>query len=328
MQCRYFGLNEDPFGVTPDPRFLYYSHTHREALASLKYGSYSNRGFTALIAPPGMGKTTLLIRFLNDIRDSSHSVFLFDIDAQCEPRELIGRILRDIGIVPGQTGAAMHEQLNSVLVADARARRNFVIVIDEAQNLSEDALEVVRLLTNFETPRAKMVQIVLAGQPQLADKLMRPSLVQLRQRISTVCRLSPFSREETRAYIDHRLRLAGYAGSPLFSENALNLIAEASQGIPRAINNLCFNSLSICYALGNKKVCDWMVAEVIADQDLKPYTSQPLAPVAEVAHVLPNQPEESSPVPGTARFWAPAVAVFLAASLFGAKHPAPVRNLL
>src|ERR1019366_10696743 len=105
MFLRYFGLQDDPVGVTPEPRYLYQSNTHREALASLKYGFYSNRGFTALIAPPGMGKTTLLFRFLTDIRESPRSVFLFDIDAQCQPQELVGYILRDIGIAPGRSNA-------------------------------------------------------------------------------------------------------------------------------------------------------------------------------------------------------------------------------
>jgi general secretion pathway protein A len=169
MLLEYFGFSEDPFGSTPDPRFLYASPTHREALASLQYGFSSNRGFTALIAPPGMGKTTLLFRFLEDIRMSARSVFLFNIDSQCEPRELVAYILRDLGIAPGSSGAEMHDQLARVLVAEARAGRKAVIVIDEAQNLPDAAQETVRLLTNFETPRAKLMQVGLAGQPQLAD---------------------------------------------------------------------------------------------------------------------------------------------------------------
>jgi type II secretory pathway predicted ATPase ExeA len=266
MLCQYFGFREEPFGATPDPRWLYRSATHREALASLRYGFYSNRGFTALIAPPGMGKTTLLNQFLHDIRNSARSVFLFD--TQCEPLGLLRYILRDLGITPAITGDEMHEQLKGVLLKEAGAGRKFVIVMDEAQNLSEEALEMLRLLTNFETPRTKLLQIVLAGQPTLSDKLMDPCLEQLRQRISTICYLEPFSSEQTTAYIRHRLEQSGYRGAPLFRRDALKLITETSRGNPRIINTLCFNALSLCFALKSKQVDESMMAEVIADQEL------------------------------------------------------------
>jgi general secretion pathway protein A len=268
-QLLHFGFREEPFGATPDPSCLYSSNTHREALASLKLAFFSNRGFTALIAPPGMGKTTLLFRFLEDIRQSARTVFLFDVDPQCQPRELIAYILRDLGIHPGSNSAKMHEQLNEVLVEEARAGRRFVVVIDEAQNLSEAALETVRLLTNFETPRAKLMQIVLSGQPQLADKLMSPSLEQLQQRISTFCRIEPLSKEETSTYILHRLVRAGCTNLSLFNHDALQLITEAAHGVPRNINTLCFNSLVLCRALKSKEVTRNMVAEIIADRQLQ-----------------------------------------------------------
>jgi type II secretory pathway predicted ATPase ExeA len=268
MMLQYFGLDEDPFGVTPEPRYLFFSNTHREAQASLQYSFDSGRGFTALIAPPGMGKTTLLYSFLDDIRSYARSAFLFDVDNQCEPRELIARILRDIDIAPAQTTAEMHEQLHGVLEEEARAGRKFALVIDEAQNLSDAALETVRLLTNFETPSAKLIHVILSGQPQLSARLMQPSLTQLRQRIATVSSLEPFSDGEARAYIDHRLKLAGYGGQSLFSQHALGVIAKESGGIPRIINNLCFNSLSLCCAMKGKQVNRSMVAEVIADLEL------------------------------------------------------------
>ncbi len=314
MLLRYFGFQEDPFGATPDPRFLYHSHTHREALASLQYGFYSNRGFTALIAPPGMGKTTLLFRFLDDIRKSARSVFLFE--TQCEPRGLIGYILRDLAVTPSQDIAEMHQQLNDVLLAEARAGKKFVVVIDEAQNLSDAALETVRLLTNFETTRAKLMQVVLAGQLQLSNKLMNPSLVQLRQRISTICRLEPLSKEETIAYIDYRLKLAGYSGAPLLTEDALNMIVEASQGIPRTINNLCFNALSLCCALRRKQVEGSMVAEVIADQQLmlQPRETFSALEVVSGQSRLPKQGKKTS---WREKLWVPATAVLLVVSALG-----------
>jgi LysM repeat protein len=192
-----------------------------------------------------------------------------------------------------------------------------VVIIDEAQNLSDAALETVRLLTNFETPRAKLMQIVLAGQPQLSDKLMSPALVQLRQRISTVCRLERFSAEETGAYIDHRLRLAGYHGAPLFTKDALKLITETSQGTPRTINNLCFNALSLCCALKRKQVDGAMVAEAISDQQWLPQSGETCTAASEVAAGQSGEPEQRKQAPGLAKLWALAAAVLLVISVLG-----------
>lgn len=277
MLLKYFGFQEEPFGVTPDPRYLYLSHTHREALASMEYGFQSNRGFIAMIAPPGMGKTTLLYRFLEDARETVCSVFLFDIDADCKPREFLGYVLREIGITPGQSDSEMHEQLRAALIKETRAGRKFVVVIDEAQNLSDAVLERVRLLTNLETTRGKLLHIVLSGQPLLSEKLMNASLIQLRQRISTICRLEPLSPRETVSYIDYRLKRAGYDDAPLFTTEALRQISEASQGIPRTINNLCFSALSLCRALGSRLVDGDMVAEVVADLQLIQPSTEPIS---------------------------------------------------
>lgn len=283
MLLQYFGFKQEPFGATPDPRCLYPSRAHLEALASLEYGFRSNRGFTAMIAPPGMGKTTLLFRFLEDVKETSRTVFLFDIDGECEPREFVRYILRDIGVIPGTGSSEMHEQLSCALAKETRAGRKFVIVIDEAHNLSDEVLERVRLLSNFETSQGKLMQIVLSGQPQLFDKLKQPSLLQLRQRISTICRIEPLSADETSAYIEHRLKQAGYDGDPLFTKDALKLIAEVSLGIPRTINNLCFNALSLCYAMKSKQVDGGMVAEVVADLGLIPQPEKSIASAGEVA---------------------------------------------
>ena len=292
MLLQYFGFQEEPFGATPDSRCLYPSHTHREALASLEYGFHSNRGFTAMIAPPGMGKTTLLFRFLEDIRESARTIFLFDIDSECEPREFVGYVLRDIGVIPGASSSEMHEQLSCALAKETRAGRKFVVVIDEAQNLSDAVLERVRLLSNFETSQGKLMQIVLSGQPQLADKLMQPSLVQVRQRVSTICRIDPLSAEETVAYIEYRLKQAGYVGEPLFTKDALKLITEASHGTPRTINNLCFNALSLCRAMERKQVDGSMMAEVIADLELIPQSGESISATSEIADVQYYESED------------------------------------
>jgi general secretion pathway protein A len=268
MFLEYYGLREQPFGFTPDPRFLYFGATHREALASLSYAIESGCGFLALIAPPGMGKTTLIFHLLHYLRSSAQTVFLFQ--TQCGSRELLRQLLNDLGIDSGeQDMAAMHESLNSVLISNARKGRRVVLVIDEAQNLKDSVLETVRLLSDFETPQAKLLQIVLSGQPQLADKLAQPNLTQLRQRISVFSRLQPFTRVETMVYLEYRLCRAGYSGPPLFSFDAVELIATNSKGIPRNINNLCFNALTLGFAKRQKQIDAATVSEVLADLELE-----------------------------------------------------------
>ncbi len=269
MFLEYYKLAEQPFGVTPDSRFLYLGPKHREALASLVYGTESNRGFLALIAKPGMGKTSLLYHYLSYLRDKARTAFIFRTD--CDSREFIRHLLIDLGIdVAGMDLPAMHDSLNRLLTEEMRAGRRFVLVIDEAQNLDEKVLESVRLLSNFETPWVKLMQIVLAGQPQLADRLASPSMAQLRQRVSMVIRIDPFTNQDVNAYIDHRLWVAGCEKPALFTVGARKLIAEHSEGIPRNINNLCFNAMSLACALKRKVIDRDIVRDVIADLDLEP----------------------------------------------------------
>ncbi len=327
MLLQYFGFQEQPFGATPDPRCLYPSHTHQEALASIKYGFQSNRGFTAMIAPPGMGKTTLLCRFLEDVRETTCSVFLFDIDAECEPKEFVGYILREIGITPAKSSSEMHGQLSEALVKKTRAGQRFVVVIDEAQNLSDAVLERVRLLTNFETSRGKLMHVVLSGQPQLSDTLLKPSLIQLRQRISTICRIEPLSAEEIVAYIDYRLKQAGYSGEPLFTADALRQIADASQGIPRTVNNLCFNALSLCCALKSRKVDSSMMDEVLADLRLTPKSGEPPEVADNLAAQPPHQSRWRGQALGLLKDWAPTVASLLVLCVLGILAPAEYRAI-
>jgi type II secretory pathway predicted ATPase ExeA len=338
MWLQHFGFQEDPFGVSPNPRYLYPSRTHQEALESLEHGFYSNRGFIAMIAPPGMGKTTLLYRFLEDTQETARRVFLFDIDAECEPRDFVGHILRGFGITPERSSFEMHRQLSDFLVKETAAGRKCVVVIDEAQNLSDAVLERVRLLTNFETSQGKLLQIILSGQPQLNDKLMQASLVQLRQRVSTVCRLEPLSAQETTAYIDYRLKQAGYNGAPPFTKYALRLIAEASHGTPRTINNLCFNALSLCFAMKNKQVNGSMVAKVIANLQLLPELKEPIPTAGEIAAERSNGVKQwrkaqrmpalwGSAVAGNVKLWVPAAALLLVTCVLGVlrltEHRAP-----
>ncbi len=281
MFLEYYGLREQPFGVTPDPRFLYFGPTHREALASLFYGIESGCGFLTLIAQPGMGKTTLLFHLLEKLRSSAQTIFLFQ--TQCGSREMFRHLLNDLGIDSGEQDlASMHESLNAVLLSNARKGRRVVLVIDEAQNLKNSVLETVRLLSDFETPQAKLLQIVLSGQPQLADKLAHPALTQLRQRVSVISRLHPFTRVETMVYIEYRLSKAGYSGAPLFSYAAADMIAANSNGTPRTINNLCFNAMTLGFAKRQRQIDVATVCEVLADLDLDGLsTHRSAAPVAD-----------------------------------------------
>jgi general secretion pathway protein A len=274
MYLEFYGLKEEPFGVTPDPRFLYLSPGHREALASIYYGIEAGRGFISLIAVPGMGKTTLLFHLLERFRSSARTAFLFQ--TQCTSREFMRFLLSELGCQSGggQDPVAMHEEFNRLLLQEARAGRRCILIVDEAQNLDSSVLETIRLLSDFETPRAKLLQIILAGQPQLADKLARPSLAQLRQRISLIGRLGSLSPQETRNYLDHRLKVAGLSGERIFTDEACEMIAELSLGIPRNINNLCFNALSLGFAMRQKTIGAEVMKEVAADFDLSQLVTQ------------------------------------------------------
>jgi hypothetical protein len=168
----------------------------------------------------------------------------------------------------------MHEEFNKLLLQEARAGKRFIIVVDEAQNLDPSVLETVRLLSDFETPRAKLLQIILAGQPELADKLSSPKLSQLRQRISVLNGLPALSAEETSKYIQHRLRTAGHSGAPLFSPTAIHAIAEFTEGVPRSVNNFCFSALSLGCALHQRVIGPSVVDEVISDLDMTKHVTE------------------------------------------------------
>jgi general secretion pathway protein A len=268
MFLKFYGLKEQPFGVTPNPSYLYMGRSHSEALASLFYGIESDRGFMALIAKPGMGKTTLIFRLLEQLRPVARTAFLFQ--TQCAPEEFLRCLFSDLGCDSSKSDLlSLRTELDNILLAEAQSNRRVVLFIDEAQNLDDSVLETIRMLSNFETAQRKLFQIVLSGQPQLADMLKRPELAQLRQRISIIGRLDPFDTAEVGDYINHRLEVAGYIGNEIFTPNAVKLIAHYSEGIPRTVNNICFNALSLGCAKRNKKIDSTIVREVLSDLDLK-----------------------------------------------------------
>jgi type II secretory pathway predicted ATPase ExeA len=216
-----------------------------------------------------MGKTTILYQLLSQLKGSARTVFLSQ--TLCSPKELLRSLLRDLDVADDDKDTlSMQERLSDLLLAEAHQGRRVVIVIDEAQNLEDSALELLRMLSNFETTSQKLMQIILAGQPQLREKLVSPHLLQLRQRISILARLRPFSVEETHLYISHRLRVAGYDfRTPLFTPQAAALIAKHSEGIPRNINNICFNALSLGCALKQKRIREDVVRKCLDDLDFE-----------------------------------------------------------
>lgn len=285
MFLEFYRLRQQPFGVTPDPAYLYLTHTHREALTSLTAGIKEGRGFFALIAEPGMGKTTLLYELLDQLHDCARTVFLFQ--TQCDAREFFQYVLSELGVDPkGLDLVTMHNKLNELLFAELVAGRRFVLVVDEAQNLSDSVLETVRLLSNFETSYAKMLQIVLAGQPQLAGKLAHPQLAQLKQRLAVLARLEPLSAPEIANYIEHRLKVAGYEGAPLFTPDALALVAQLSGGTPRIINHLCYGALAAGHAQ-QKEVID---AEIVRSAAIKVGLMMDPAASQRAAARFPDRP--------------------------------------
>lgn len=294
MFLQYFRLREQPFGVTPDPRYLFPSPGHREALASLIYGIESNLGFGSLIAEPGMGKTTLLFHILEQYRQSARTAFIFN--TQCTSCELLRSLVSELDDRPApEETFQLHERFKQILAGEAQARRRAILVIDEAQNLGDLVMETVRLLSNFESANCKLLHIVLAGQPELATKLMRPELSQLLQRIPILTSLPQLSRKEIALYVEHRLYVAGHQGHSLFTEGAMGRIAGLSRGIPREINRLCFNCLSLAYASSKPIVDVPVVEEVAADLDLGQRVGKEQDKPQQVTMSIPPQGASSTP---------------------------------
>ncbi|MGC2161201.1 MAG: AAA family ATPase [Silvibacterium sp.] len=265
----FYQIREQPFDTNPDPRFLYLSRTHREAFSSLLYRVQMDSGFLAMVAPPGMGKTMLLFHLLHRLQTTAKTAFVFQ--TQCTSHELLQHLLSEFECDTSITDpVGMYRELKSFLLREANADRRCILVIDEAQNLHPDVLETLRLLSNFETPRRKLLQIILSGQSELDGVLARPELRQLRQRLSCIIHIDKFTPEETALYIAHRLSVAGYEGklSKLFSMPALTRIAQLSEGIPRVINNICFNALSLGFALEFDQVDLDIIDEVANDLGL------------------------------------------------------------
>jgi general secretion pathway protein A len=267
MYTDFFGLKEKPFGLVPNPDYLFLGWSHHAALAQLVYAAGAGEGFTAITGEVGTGKTTLCRAFLEGLDDATVSAYIFN-PAE-DALSLLKSICAEFGIEPiqGSDSAAYISAINQFLLTQAEAGRDVILVIDEAQNLSRDVLEQLRLLSNLETTRRKLIQIVLVGQPELEKKLASHDLRQLRQRISHSSRIRPLSLHATGKYIAHRLQQAGAHGKSPFSKAAVCRIHRYTRGIPRLINIMCDRCLLAAFTANQRRIDKKTVLTAIRDLD-------------------------------------------------------------
>ena len=262
MYLTFYGLTDRPFNATPDPRFLYMSPGHREALAQLLYGTQERKGFMVLTGKVGTGKTTLLHTLCQ--RLDGQSAIAFVVNSTLPFDDLLEYILEDLGIKQrGESRAQRLIALNNFLIERERAGQSTVLIVDEAQNLDAATLEQIRLLSNFETPTTKLLQILLVGQPELKARLNLPELRQLKQRVGLRCQIPPLTLEETRAYVRTRLRIAGGRDLGLFADSAVDRISAYSGGTPRLINTVCDHCLLFGYADQKRRIDRHIVDQAI-----------------------------------------------------------------
>jgi general secretion pathway protein A len=267
MYDKHFGFKEPPFSVTPNPRFFYKSPIYEEAFSVLRYGIEGRKGFIVITGEAGTGKTTLLRMLMHTMASSVHTAFIFN--PQLNFTELLRLILNDLG-VPNSTDdrLTLIGLLNDYLIEQLKKGNTVALLVDEAQHLGGEMLEELRLLSNLETDKEKLIQIVLMGQPELGWKLDQPELRQLKQRVSLRCHLFPLSRRDVSHYIAYRVKTAGYESKELFVPEAIERIASYSSGIPRFINIICDNALLIAYSASKHQVSATMIEEVARDLQL------------------------------------------------------------
>jgi len=270
MYKEFYGFKRNPFEITPDPMFYFATPLHNEALASLVYGVKERRGFVVTTGEVGTGKSLLVHCFLQWLTRMSIP-FSHIFNTRLSTLEFLQYFISDLGIPTLQNKAGILIRLNQYLIQQYRRGSTTVLVVDEGQLLDWEVLEEIRLLTNLETVDQKLLQIILVGQPELEHKMDSPALRQLKQRIALRCRLNALSREQTRAYIEHRLRIAGanFHDAQPFPESTITAIAEYSRGIPRLINTLCETALIEGYARQSRVITVEMIAQIAADSRLE-----------------------------------------------------------
>ena len=288
MYLDFFGLRELPFELTPNTKFLFHTAETQEAICTLEYGLSSSKSITVLIGEAGTGKTTLLHAALQSERCKDVSCVYLN-NPTLTRAEFIQMLSRRFNLSPAaeSSKAIFLDELTTVLQGRLDRGQRTALVIDEAQSLSHELLEEVRLLANAETQTEKMLPVVLAGQPELSDRLDEPRLRQLKQRVTLRCTVSPFALEDTAAYMAWRIRTAGGQSEALFTREAVLAIHERAAGIPRTIGVICDNALLTAYGLGRKPVDSAMVREVTRDLDLDDYRARYAAALDDVVGV-PN----------------------------------------
>lgn len=266
MYKEFYGLRDIPFSLTPDPRFLYFTASHREVMANLHYGIQHGKGLIVATGEVGTGKTTMLRAMLARLDRSVLTCYIFNPGLTVS--EFYHYIATSFGVTQYASKSDLLMKLGRLLMTrHARGLRS-VLIVDEAQGLTSELLEEIRLLLNFETYTEKQLQIILAGQPELRQVLNNPGLRQLKQRISLRCEIKPLRADEVSAYIRARLKTAGASRLDLFSADAVTLIHRASEGIPRLVNNICDNALLNGFAIGAKQISQKTIAEVVEELDL------------------------------------------------------------
>jgi general secretion pathway protein A len=269
MYKAYFGFSENPFNLSPDPEFLYRSPQHEEALANLIYGVRSRKGFIVLSGEVGTGKTTML-ECLRDYLDSQRIEFAFIFNSRLTPDQFFEMMAYDLDLhCDRKSKTAVLFALNALLLQQTERGRTCVLIVDEAHNLSWDVLEEIRLLGNLENRQGKLLQIILAGQPELERKLDAPDLRQLKQRIVLRCNLNPLTAEESKAYIETRLARAGMPNQKVFPPELMEEIHRRTGGIPRLINATCDNLLVTVFAMEQRVATFAMLDEVSQDMRLE-----------------------------------------------------------
>lgn len=265
MYCDYFGFTEKPFTITPNPHFVYLSSIHREAFARLLYGVDSHAGFISLTGEVGTGKTTMLRSLLTQLDpDKYSSALIFNPCVSAE--QLLAGICREFAVETEEKNRSGYlEGLNTFLLDQSRRGRTVVLVIDEAQNLQPDVLEQVRLISNLETETDKLIQIILAGQPELNEVLQKHELRQLNQRITVRCLLTSMGLDDTSRYIAHRLKTSGCLIPEVFSRGAVKRIFRFSGGTPRLINVVCEQALVLAWTAETREITAKLADEVIAE---------------------------------------------------------------
>ena len=263
MYEHYYGLSENPFSLTPDTDFFYQSFTHQEALNVLLVAIRAGDGFLKVTGEVGTGKTLLCRKLLDTLDDQYNTVYIPNPYMNCNA--LLEAVMVEMGISHRLEKDNYLACINEYLVESARQSKNTIIILDEAQSLPEETLEAIRLLSNLETGKQKLVQIVLFGQPELDFMLARSSIRQLQQRIMHAYHLMPLKQEAIGDYVEHRMRSAGYLGPELFDSAAQNLLYKASRGIPRIINLLCNKALMQSYASGDFYITKKQVLSALQD---------------------------------------------------------------